>query len=238
MKRLIITTLAQITGLLVLTSQTIAGPISGFALVAETEHLAFYARPNRRLKVEARKSERFLQETALRLGVTLDDRWSYYRHGHPVEVAYHAGPLASVSTGMTNPATGEVHSVLAFHPHELVHVVAVQMGDPGRFFHEGLAVVLGDGGKLQGRSVHALAKRVAPSVDLLDLIRDFESADPMTAYSVAGSFVDYLIKTYGLKKIAEYFRACRPARVDRIATFEQTFGDTLPRVAASWSRSV
>jgi hypothetical protein len=238
MKRLIITMLAQTTGLLFLTSQAAAEPIDGFELIAETEHLSFYSRPHRRLKIDARRCERFLQETAIRLGVAIDSRWSYYRHSHPVEVAYHAGPLASVSSGMTVPDAEEIHSVLAFHPHELVHVVAVQMGDPGRFFHEGLAVVLGDKARLQGQSVHSLAMRAGPSVNLLDLVRDFDGADPLTAYAIAGSFVDYLIKQYGLKKVADYFRICKPANMDRIAAFERTFGDTLPRIATRWSMAV
>ncbi|MBN2369469.1 MAG: hypothetical protein JXO72_03195 [Vicinamibacteria bacterium] len=239
MKRLINTTLTHIAVLFFLSTPAVPAPIAGFELVAETEHFAYYSRSNRRLKIDARRCERFLQETARLLGVTLEDyRWSYYRHSHPVEVAFHAGPFASVSTGITDPAAAEVHSVLAFHPHELVHVVSVQLGDPGRFFHEGLAVVLGDKAKFQGRCVHALAKQYVSSVDPLDLIRDFENADPATAYSVAGSFVDYIIKKYGIKKISDYFKACRPVHVDRIAAFEQVFGDALPRVVEQWPNAV
>jgi hypothetical protein len=56
-----------------------------------------------------------------------------------------------------------------------VHAVAGGLGDPGRFFHEGLAVALGDEGRWDGRAVDALVRALAATVDRKQLVKSFDS---------------------------------------------------------------
>jgi len=205
----------------------------GFVLAAETPHFAFYSRGGK--KIDAGRSERFLLETARKLDQPVRERVSYYLHDHPADVASATGIYAD---GVTVPATGEIHSVKAFHPHEIVHRVADELGDPGPFFHEGLAVALGNEGRWRGARVDDLARRLAPRYQWRSLVEEFSRLDPEVSYAVAGSFVGYLVRRHGIERVAAFFRGCRPDPGLRDRRFEEVFGSSLKEEGAAWARSL
>ena len=69
----------------------------------------------------------------------------------PQELAAFAGPYAA---GVTYPTRRQIHSTRSSHLHEIVHLVAAQLGDPGPFFHEGLAIAIAEPGR--GRDARRL----------------------------------------------------------------------------------
>jgi hypothetical protein len=209
---------------------------TGYALVAETEHFSFYAYTGdgKRRKVDATRNERALKEIATELGVAKPGRITYYRHDYREEVAFHAGNPSLWTDGVADPKTSTIHSVLATHPHEIVHIVASQLGDPGRFFHEGLAVALGDRDRLWGQPVDNLARRALAHVSVMDALTRFGDLPPEAAYPVAGSFVRYLIRKHGIASVCAFFRRGQAEGAAREAAFADTFGASLGQTVTEW----
>ncbi len=210
-------------------------PLPGFVAVAQTQHFNFYSRDG--LKVDASKSEKFLARVERQLGHQVSGRAPYYRHERAEDIAAYSGTYAS---GITDLKTGTIHSIAAFHPHEIVHRVAGELGDPGLFFQEGLAVALGDDGKLGGRSVRRLAQTILERSRFEGFLepaiwRDDQGRQP--AYAVAGAFMEYLIKAHGLDAVASFFRACRTP-LDARPAFTRAFGQTLESAGAAWLASL
>jgi hypothetical protein len=207
-----------------------AGSLPGFVLTAQTQHFSFYSRDNQ--KVEAEKSEKYLAQVEKMLGQQVAGRAEYYRYGTAQELAAGTGTYAA---GLTLAHAGQIHSTQSFHAHEIVHLVAGQMGSPGVFFQEGLAVALGNEAKWQGKDVDSLARKVAASARVSTLVARFDSMDADTAYSVAGSFVKHLIKTHGLEKVSEFFRACPAKGGNATVAFAKTFGESLDEAGTAWT---
>lgn len=210
-----------------------AGSLPGFVLTAQTQHFNFYSRDNQ--KVDAQKSEKYLGQVEQMLGQQVAGRADYYRYATAQELAAGTGTYAA---GLTLAHSGQIHSTQSFHAHEIVHLVAGQMGNPGVFFQEGLAVALGNEAKWQGKDVDSLSRKVAGRTRLSSLVARFESLDADTAYSVAGSFVNHLIKAHGLAKVTEFFRACPAKGGNTTTAFAKTFGQSLDEAGAAWTASL
>jgi hypothetical protein len=208
-----------------------AAPLPGFVLKAQTEHFSFYTRDG--AKVDAAKSERYLTQVERMLGQQVSGKAEYYRYGNAQEVAAGTGTYAE---GVTFAHAGQIHSTQEFHAHEIVHLVAGQMGKPGAFFQEGLAVALGNEGRWLGKDVHKTAAAQARTTKVSALIARFGALDANVAYPVAGSFVASLIKTHGIDKVAAFFRACTGSNTAE--AFTSTFGQTLDEAGATWVASL
>ncbi len=210
-----------------------ASPLPGFQLVGQSEHFAFYARHGR--KTETKANERFLAKTALLLEQSTEGQTAYYLHDDAEEVAATTGVYAS---GMTELTSGEIHSTQAYHPHEIVHRIAAALGDPGSFFHEGLAVSLGDEGKQGGASVDVLARAAVLRYKVRDVVDGFTKVEPRAAYAMAGSFMGHLIRQHGVAKVAQFFRGCRPEVVARDRHFQEVFGLRIDEATAAWRQEL
>src|SRR5260221_6570203 len=122
-----------------------AQPPRGFQLAAQTPHFLFYSRNGERIDVH--EVERALCKVQRLLEQKLPGGAEYYRYGTPQEIAANLGEYAS---GVTLGSLRQIHTVRRECPlHEIVHLVAAQLGDPGPFFQEGLAVAL-SGSKWRG----------------------------------------------------------------------------------------
>ncbi len=207
-----------------------AGQLPGFVLAAQTPRISFYSRGE---KVEAAKVERSVERIEKALGQKLTGHAEYYRYSSAQELAAGTGHFAA---GVTFTQTGQVHSTEAVHDHELVHLVAGQLGNPGTFFQEGLAVALGNEGRWQGEKVDKIARRYAKG--LAKLMAQFEAVDTNVSYPVAGSFVGYLVRTYGAEQVATFFKACGTNGTARDAAFAKTFGTTTGAAAQAWEATL
>ena len=63
----------------------------------------------------------------------------------------------------------------------------------------------------------------------------FDALDPAVAYPLAGSFVGHLVRTYGVPRVAAFFRASGYSGVPRAAAFQETFGVSLDEAGVSWA---
>ena len=208
-----------------------AAPLPGFVLRSETARVSTYAREGQR--VEAQKIERYLVRMEELLGQRVPEHVRYYRYELPQEIAAATGRFAD---GVAYTAACEIHSVSAFHPHEIVHIVAGQLGDPGNFFQEGLAVTLGDGGRWRGRDVDGVARR-SPEVGHVSRLLSWDGwLTSDDGYFLAGSFVGYLVRTQGLPKVVAFFRAT--PRADTPLAFRKTFGMSLDEAGAQWASAI
>jgi len=210
-----------------------ASGLPGFSLAAETSRISFYSRDNR--KVDAARTEAYLSRVEDLLGCKLEGRAEYYRYGSPEEIAAGTGTYAQ---GLTFPKTGQIHSTEEFHAHEIVHLVAGQLGNPGLFFQEGLAVALGNEGKWRGQRVDKIAKARVRGWRLSTLVSRFDRLDAETAYPLAGSFVGRLIAAHGASKVAAFFRAAGSSPANTEAAFVRTFGESLDDAGAKWMASL
>jgi hypothetical protein len=206
-----------------------SAPLPGFVLAGQTAHFSFYSRGER---VDMPKVEKRVAELEKLFGQTLTKRADYYRYATAQEVAAGTGYYAA---GVTLSAANEIHSTEPCHDHELVHLVANGLGNPGAFFQEGLAVAVGNRGEWQGRSADKAAK--ANTFSVAQMATSFDRFEPVAAYAVAGSFVAYLIRTHGIEQVTAFFRACTP-RTDMATAFAAGFGGTLERVSAEWRKTL
>jgi hypothetical protein len=206
----------------------------GFRQMVGTSRVAFFARVGSdfggRQEMDVKRTDAFLARMERLFGRPLAAPISYYQHERPEDIAALTGVYAY---GLTRVGGSVVHSTAGYHPHELVHAVAGGLGDPGRFFHEGLAVALGDEGRWRGRPVDALARAQTATVDREKLLTAFDGLRSDVAYPVAGSFVRHLIARDGLSKLIQFFRAC-PKGVNANVAFLQTYGRSLEVAFGEW----
>jgi hypothetical protein len=208
-----------------------AEPSRRFQLAAQTPHFLFYSRNGE--PIDVHEVERSLWRVQQLLGQELDGRAEYYRYATPQEVAADLGAYAS---GVTLGSLRQIHTVRReCHVHEIVHLVAAQLGDPGPFFQEGLAVAL-SGSKWRGQTLASVRLPAALRRQRISaLAARFESLPPEVAYPVAGSFVAFLIKTYGVSRVAEFFRASGDSGSPGDGAFRATFGQGLDQAGAAWA---
>jgi len=205
-----------------------AGGLPGFVLTAQTERGTYFSHAAARPDVG--RIEAFVKRLESQLG-TAAPTARYYLYEDVQQLAAGTGLYAA---GVTDTARHEVHSTLAFHRHEIVHLVASELGDPGVFFHEGLAVALGDEGRWRGKAVDDLARRRLGAGPMETLVRGFGRGDPEAMYPIAGSFVGWLIRTRSLDEVCRFFRLSEEGP----RAFPLAFGLSLEEAGAAWRRSL
>ena len=199
-----------------------AAALPGFTLAATTPRLSFYTRGP---AVDVAGIEASLTRIEGTLDTHLAGHASYYRYTSAQEVAAGTGHYAD---GVT--FAGQVHSTRERHDHELVHLVAAQMGDPGRFFQEGLAVALTD----DSRGLRKAAKKaLSGGLTVARFVTAFDAQDQGAAYAVAGTFVRHLVDAYGIDKVRAFYRAARSEASVR-GSFAAAFGQDLDPALAAW----
>jgi hypothetical protein len=219
------------TGLLPGTSLQ-AATHEGFTQVAETAHFTHFARAGAR--TDAGRREKHLARVERLLEVRVDRHIDYYAYETPEEIQAVTGRYAA---GYFFPSLGQVHATPEAEAHEIVHLVSHGLGDPGPFFNEGLAVALGNEGRLGGRPADRVARSVLSRISPEGLEARFASLQSSwEAVAAAGSFVAWLEDRHGMKKVAAFFRQC--GRTGRPVAFETTFASPLPEALQAWARSL
>jgi hypothetical protein len=208
-----------------------AQTLPGFRQMAATPRVSFFARSAAsRDRADVKKTDAFLARMESELRQPLGERLEYYRYERPEDIAAQTGVYAY---GLTRIGGAIVHSTAAYHPHELVHAVAGRMGDPGRFFHEGLAVVLGDEGRWGGRPVNDVLRGRVRGLDRRRLVEQFDALPAELAYCAAGSFVQHLDDTYGRPRLLEFFRGARTPS-EASAAFNRVYERSFAEEFTAW----
>ena len=209
-----------------------AAPVEGFALMAESDHFTHFAREKAKTDVGRREQQVVRLEKLL--DVKLGRRVEYYSYVRPEEIQAVTGHYVA---GYFYPSLGQVHATPDAEAHEIVHLVAHELGDPGPFFQEGLAVTLGNRGRMGGWPIDRVARTLLHRLSPEALEARFGSLQSSwEAVAAAGSFVTWLNGRYGVSRVSAFFRAC--AQTGRPVAFEATFGLPLGQALRGWAGSL
>jgi len=226
-------------------ASTIGG--DNWVLFAETEHFHYYVRAGDHIPWWAMElAEDYLDAAsrALRISPPLVIR--YYKHPSQRDLYEITG---SRSTGIVLPAKDghgpELHSVRSYDPHEVMHILIHEaMGEPPALFDEGLATAFGWDWSPGERSVHTRAcllleqGRLVPLKSILTNW-DFRSYKSYPAYITAGSFMSYLLTTYGASKLSKLLELDKYSQQNEIEEcFASVYGVSIYDVEAQWHKAL
>jgi hypothetical protein len=216
-------------------------------LVSESAHYGYhYASGD---VVDSEWQEAYHQWATTRLGVQLPKKIGYYKYRSRLEMGQHTGTYNT--NGYADPVNFEIHTLWATDHHEVVHLFMSTIGQDTALFAEGIAVAFmtdppkGDFRSVfNGEEVHNAARRYLQSGTLvLPLDRIIETkgfravSDSELSYREAGSFVRFLIDTYGLDRFIAFYRL--GTSVDETADtikshFRSAMGVSFEDAEAAW----
>jgi hypothetical protein len=132
----------------------------------------------------------------------------------------------------------------------VVHIYTALVGRPSDFFNEGIAVAFQTDppagnfeAMFNGQSVHQACRQYLQlgtlplPLDRVVATTDFRAiSDDVLSYREAGSFMRFLLDTYGTNRVLEFFRSS--GRDDTLSTIKQRFaaavGVSLDNAEAAW----
>lgn len=213
---------ARLALLLVLGTRLSAAPqADSHTGVLATEHFEVRYRPGSKagafVEREAAKAERDLADICAALKLELGGRYKLYLYDDVEDLSRTTGTAGNAGFSAGDSSHVPVQNDQTRF-HELVHIVAYdrleKAGDEPRnlFFAEGLANALLV--HVHGLHVHSVARyyldeKVLPPLAEMTGAADFYAwlgARPgFNAYDVAGSYLRFLLDTYGPKKTARYY---------------------------------
>ena len=208
---------------------------SPLPVVAETASFRYhYATGD---SVDAGWQETYHAWATAKLGVQISQKIDYYKYQSRQAMGDHTGNYNT--NGFAEPGRFEIHTLWPTDNHEVVHIYTALVGRPSDFFNEGIAVAFQTNpsagsfeSAFNGLPVHQACQQYLQSgVLVLPLDRvaptpNFRAiTDDVLSYREAGSFVRFLMDTYGTSRVLEFFRAS--GREDSLATIKQRFAATI-----------
>ena len=184
-----------------------------------------------------------------KLGVQVPQKIDYYKYRTRQDMGDHTGKYNT--NGFAEPAKFEIHTLWPTDNHEVVHIYTALIGRPSDFFNEGIAVAFqtnpatGDFESMfNGQPVHQACRQylqlgtLALPLDRVVTTSDFRAiSDEVLSYREAGSFMRFVLDTYGTDRVREFFRLS--GRDDSLSTIKQRFGAaigvSLDSAADAWT---
>lgn len=184
-----------------------------------------------------------------RLGVQIPRKIDYFKYRSRQDMGDHTGRYNT--NGFADPAKFEIHTLWSTDNHEVVHIYTALVGRPSDFFNEGIAVAFQTdppAGNFEsvfnGQAVHQACRQylqlgtLALPLDRMVTTNDFRAiSDDVLSYREAGSFVRFLLDSYGPNRVLEFFRIS--GRDDNLSTVKQrfatAFGVSLENAEAAWT---
>jgi hypothetical protein len=205
----------------------------------ETEHFLFHYSPGD--TVDGERQEAHFRYVVGRLGVSPPQKVDYFKYRSRSQLQQLTG---RATNGFAEGFT--VHTIFSFDPHEAVHVYSALVGRPSDFFNEGLAVAWAVDplagsldGSYSGVSVHDWARSAGSELEPISEIvttSEFRGISEAVGYQEAGSFLQFLVDTYGTDGILVLFgggqRGDSQSRIE--ATFQQAYGFSLEQADRNW----
>ncbi len=216
---------------------------NGFKRTGETQHGRYFVSGSAKTGsaeggVDVRRTEAYIERLASLFGpLPRDWHFEYYRHASATAISTQLGFAA---VGVTDLDRARIDSIYAFHPHELVHVVAGRLGRAPALFSEGLAVALTSAGVRNGSEIDAAARaRLDSHRGWRELLEDPTAWDDASAYAVAGSFVAFLLDGWGIQPMIAFLGGCEDGTPQRSAdAFRRAYGRTIPDLAFEWEKAL
>ncbi len=181
------------------------------------------------------------------LGVSSPEKIQYYKYTSTGQMQQITGMAAN---GWADVPSNSVHTIFAWQGHEVVHLLTALVGRPSDFFNEGIAVTmqvdpyasdptqaLWNGSPPDSLARAALSQGRLPHVQDMAATSAFRLIPDTDGYPWAGSFMQYLVTTYGISKTLDFFRggAGRDESLDTIVSrFQQVYGVSLSDADLAW----
>lgn len=212
--------------------------------VATSPHYIVRAAPGDGIDVDWQEQYYTWLTAVLELGPSPPLEYHKYRNRAHIEAL-----TGQAANGFAEAGTVRFHSIWPIDNHEGVHtLVILQIGHPPALFNEGVAVAHQTNpatGRLtprwNGTDLHVLARQYdaggrLPALGSLLATRDFFKLDANVTYPCAGSFVRYLIDTYGLPRFKTLLAGARfedpPTTTE--ARFQSVYGRSLSVAWTEW----
>lgn len=212
-----------------------AKPKLYYEIVARTErglYLAFEEEGKRSdAGIDNRKIEAFIDAVALRLGI--EYRRNFVYGVIPKHIRFTSSSGRGFPSGIVFPGEPPiVYSPKQFDSHELAHLVIRELRQPpspGIFWHEGLAIVLSGKPAFNAKRAKAEAREVGGLAVVVNKVPNNNGQ----YHNIAGAFMDFLIKRYGLPNVVRFFRETAEPREYQKA-FRKVFGQSLSGAEQEW----
>jgi len=212
----------------------------GWLLDRESKHFIYYTQPGQSIPDWAVELHEFTYAEVTKLfPVARATKIKYHRYHSQTDLQQAFGRPRTGYAQQTDEGSA-VHSIYSCHPHEVIHAITYSMGRPPALFEEGVAVAYDWRFAVEEGDVHALARRNLLLQQLFPLrsiltSSGFQAHNSTTAYIEAGSFVKYLIDTYGPDKMRSLFTLPRYSDVQEIeVAFKEIYGQSLSEVESEW----
>jgi hypothetical protein len=212
----------------------------GWLLDRESQHFIYYTQPGQSIPDGAVElNETTYAEVTKLFPVTRATKIKYYRYRSQTDLQQALGRPRKGYADQTSEGSA-VHSVYSCHPHEVIHAITYQIGRPPALFEEGFAVAYDWRFALEEGEVHALARRRLVQQQLFPLhsiltTSGFQAYNSTTAYIEAGSFVRYLMDTYGPDKMRSLFTLSRYSDLQEIeAASKEIYGQSISEMESEW----
>lgn len=217
-----------------------------FDLVTESEHFVYYQQSDDTIRIDEIWQEDYYAWLTEVLEVSPDFKIDFYKYKSRAQLE----DLTGRSTNAFAQANqARIHSIWWKDNHECVHVLTDKYwGRPPAMINEGMAVShqahLIDGEYTpgwNGQDFHALTRAFIdngdlPTMDEMLNSRSIWDFDPNMVYPVSGSFVRFLLDTYGLEKMRDYHKGAgyydSPGETDRRMT--KAFGKSVEALWTEW----
>jgi hypothetical protein len=171
-------------------------------------HFRYHLPPGERLSPRAHAAnERFHTRVRNFLGVEAPPVLDFFKYPDRATLEELTG-----FAGNAHVRGGAIHTVWPVDRHELVHLLARPWGEPPALLGEGLAVYLS--GAWQGQPVLSYARALLtsgawiPLGRLLDT-RSFRLQPELSAYGIAGAFVQWLVERQGVDTLRTLYGRLR-----------------------------
>ncbi len=197
--------------------------------------------------VDPQHEEAWFAWAVAHLGVNSPQKIQYYKYTSTIQMQQLTGMSAN---GWADPPSFSVHTIFPWQGHEVVHVLTALVGRPSDFFNEGLAVsmqvdpyasnpmlALWNGQPLDAIAHAALAQGQLPHVQAMADTSSFRLISDVNGYPWAGSFLQFVVTTYGMTRTLNFFRGGegRNESLSAIMSrFEQVYSISLSDADQSW----
>lgn len=217
-----------------------------FDVVTESQHFVYYQQSADTIAVDEVWQEDYFAWLTEKLGMETDIRIDYYKYTSRAQLEELTGRSTN-AFAQANQA--RIHTIWWIDNHECVHILTDKYwGLPPAIINEGMAVShqakLVDGDFVpgwNGQDFHLLAKgyladeQIPVMDELLDSHR-FWDYDANMVYALAGSFVAFLLDTFGYDRMRDYHKGSGywdPVK-ETNRRFESAFGQPVADIWQQW----
>jgi hypothetical protein len=204
---------------------------------AETKNFTFHWMDERPFPAGAMSAEQKLFDRYCgQLGLTSDERIDYYLYPDSTTIRKMLNLKGVFYVSWDDK---EVHTILPYEDHEIIHIITDPYGIPPKSICEGTVFHLQ--GHCLGQPFHPiarqlLAQKLLPTLAELTTYSNYAQLPSLRALPASGSFVAFICDTWGMDNLIELYRAAggQNSHQEFSASFEQVYKVPLDEAEIGW----